>query len=253
MSERMLMEDWALHAYADGELDAAGRGEIEALLARDPAARADVAAWQRQKDAIRQAYAGVLSEPVPPAIRAVLAGSRRRGWSFGWPTALAASLAFLLIGGAAGWWLAPAPPSLAQYALGAHAIYAGDTARPIELAAADKTELAAWFSNRLGRDMEIPDLTADGFNLLGGRLVPVADRPTALLMYEDAMKRRLTVFVEASGGEGEAPVQVLERNGLIACYWRDGALAFAIAGPLPRDAMMTLAKSVYDAFDKKPA
>jgi anti-sigma factor RsiW len=222
-------------------------------LARDSDARADVAAWQRQKEAIREAYAGVLAEPVPPVLRAVLARSRRRSWSIGWPMALAASLALLVIGGAGGWWLAPNQPSLAQYALGAHAIYAGDSTRPIELAAADKAQLTSWFSNRLGRDMEIPDLSADGFNLLGGRLVALGDRPTALLMYEDAMKRRLTVFVEASASEGEAPVQVLEKNGLITCYWRDGALAIAVAGPLPRDDMMTLAKSVYDAFDKKPA
>lgn len=51
-----------LAEYADGALDPALRREIEALLARDPEARAEVARWQALRRAAGRAIAG---EPVP--------------------------------------------------------------------------------------------------------------------------------------------------------------------------------------------
>ena len=67
------MNEWALHAYADGELSAEQRAEVEALMARDPEAARKVADWQRQRELLKTAFDGVLDEPVPQQLAATLA------------------------------------------------------------------------------------------------------------------------------------------------------------------------------------
>lgn len=58
-----------LLAYVDGELDAAGRAEVEALLGRDAEAAAFVQAQQALRSQLSAAFDPVLDEPVPDALR----------------------------------------------------------------------------------------------------------------------------------------------------------------------------------------
>ena len=39
-----------------------------------------------------------------------------------------------------------------------------------------------WLSRRLGRQLTAPDLAAQGFDLIGGRLLPASTGPAAQLM-----------------------------------------------------------------------
>jgi hypothetical protein len=54
-----------LMAYADGELDAEQRKEVEALLERDPEARAMVRKFRESADLLKDGLDSVLTEPVP--------------------------------------------------------------------------------------------------------------------------------------------------------------------------------------------
>src|SRR4029079_13311319 len=103
MSQRPAIENWMLHAYADGELDAHERQDVERLLASDPAAAAEIAAWGVQKAMLKSAFEGVLNEPVPASITMAM---RQRDKSWLRPALLAASLALVLIGGATRWFAA---------------------------------------------------------------------------------------------------------------------------------------------------
>ncbi len=47
-------------------------------------------------------------------------------------------------------------------------------------------------------DLKVPDLQALGFQLVGGRLLPVDGRPGAMFMYEDQGGERLTVLRRAA-------------------------------------------------------
>jgi anti-sigma factor RsiW len=67
-------------------------------------------------------------------------------------------------------------------------------------------------------------------------------------MYEDASKRRITVFLIASKKNTETKFLITEKDGVTACYWLDGPLGFVIAGEMPRPQLMELATSVYTAF-----
>ena len=109
----MTFSDETVMAYADGELDAATRGAIEAAAATDPELARRIARHRALRQRLRGAFDPVLAEPLPERLAAAARGRPgktraavvplRRGavarWS--WPQwgALAASLvAGLLLG-----------------------------------------------------------------------------------------------------------------------------------------------------------
>ncbi len=252
MTAMKTIETWALNAYADGELDGADRLAVEDLLAADADARAALDAVERQKQALKTAYDPVLREPVPAALAAAL---RHGGGRAALPyAAMAAGLALLIAGGAGGWLMSQqsgssASASIADRAIGAHEVYAVEVRHPVEVAAAESDHLQAWLSKRIGTAFVIPDLSAEGYTLLGGRLLAAGDLPAAQLMYEDAGKKRITIYLSANPGNAKAALRVEEKGGLVACYWLDGPLGFVIAGEMDRTRMMQLARTVYERFE----
>jgi anti-sigma factor ChrR (cupin superfamily) len=67
------IDDETLIAYADGELDAARRVEVEAAVEADPALAERLARHRALRERIAGAYAGVADEPAPDALAAVIA------------------------------------------------------------------------------------------------------------------------------------------------------------------------------------
>lgn len=68
-----------LVAYVDGELDAATARRLEAAIAEDPEAQAEVRLLRESAAAARGAYDGILREPVPERLTAALAGRTAEG------------------------------------------------------------------------------------------------------------------------------------------------------------------------------
>ncbi|WP_374333869.1 anti-sigma factor [Aestuariivirga sp.] len=246
------MDEWALHAYADGELSPEQRAEVEALMARDPEAARKVADWKRQRELLKTAFDGVLDEPVPARMSATLrrpAGPPRVSpW-----LAMAAAVLLLLCGGLAGWFLKGEQPAamadLGREALEAHSVFAVEVRHPVEVKGDDKDHLQAWLSKRVGTAFTVPDLTEQGYALLGGRLLSGEEGPAAMLMYEDQKGQRLSVLLASPGTDMETALKVEEQGKLIACTWQDGKLAVAVAGEMARDPMMALAKAVYEKLE----
>jgi anti-sigma factor RsiW len=246
------IESWALHAYVDGELDATERAAVEKLLADDAAARTVVESCRRQKEALGQAFNGILSEPVPASMSAAL--SSRGSWRGRPYLQLAAAIALLLFGGLAGWLAGhdsagARAETVANSAIAAHAVYASEVKHPVEVPASERDHLEAWLSKRVGVAFAIPDLGEEGYTLLGGRLLAASGQPAAQLMYEDANKKRITIFLTANLDKSETALRVETKGPLIACYWLDGDLAFAMAGEMDQEPMMQLARIVYDKFE----
>ena len=80
----MNYDDETLMAYADGELDAARRAEIAAALEQDPGLARRVERQRALRARVSDAFAPVLEQPVPEALRAATAG--RRGTVVQFPT-----------------------------------------------------------------------------------------------------------------------------------------------------------------------
>jgi anti-sigma factor RsiW len=248
------VENWALHAFADDELEGEERKAMEKILAENEAARTALASITYQKSELRKAYGSIIEEPVPAAI---LAAAKKSGRINMMPyAAMAASLALVLFGGSAGWYAAQhaetmAAASLEHRALVAHEVFSVEVKHPIEVAAADQDHLQQWLSKRIGTEFNVPNLNDGGFNLLGGRLLAGENSPAGQLMYEAENKQRLTVFI-SNNADGKDEALRLEKHGkFTTCYWRDGKLAVAVTGEMAQDEMMDLAKNIYDQMEVK--
>jgi anti-sigma factor RsiW len=253
MNERSGIENWMLHAYADGELDAHERRDIEQRLASDSSAKAEVETWLAQKSALKAAFEPVLSERIPASLTATLKRRSRSVWLR--PALMAATLALLIIGAAAGWFAArqwtpmQTAASFVDRAIVAYQVYSPEVRHPVEVAASDRDHLVTWLSKRIGQPLKIPDLTREGYALLGGRLLAAEDRPAAQLMYEDGDKHRIAIFLAANTGGRDTAFLVTERGPVTACYWLNEQLGFVITGETSRDKLMSMANDVYRQFD----
>ena len=248
-----------LHAHLDGELDAERCAAVEAFLAAHPeeAERARSLRWQDRL--LKRAYAPLLERPLPAAmVAAALAPSHRSGarWR---RVAAATAVALLLFGSGAGsgWWLRqrtiPALPEagLLADALSAHRLYTAEVRHPVEVGADEEDHLVTWLSRRLGLPLMAPDLAGEGFELVGGRLLPAGHGPAAQLMYQDASGRRLTLYVRPSAEAAPESAFRFAREGqLTALYWRDQGGAWALLGELPRDELLRVAHQVYQALQR---
>ena len=92
-----------------------------------------------------------------------------------------------------------------------------------------------------------------GYALVGGRLVAGNEKPTALYMYENADKQRLSLQVRrqsgasatGSRGEGDTAFRYAVENGIGVFYWIDNDCGYAISGTLDRAQLLKIAHVVY--------
>jgi len=256
-----------LHAYADGQLDPGRRAEAEAWLAEHPEDAERVAAWQRFSQQLNDRFDPVLREPAPLHLLAAARGrppvrpqvSWRLAASFAGATLLAGAL-----GGVIGYQahgnapvvVAAQPPSFAQRAMVAHAVYAPDQRRAVEVDAEHEEQLVRWLSKRLGSPLRVPQLQPLGYALEGGRLLPGNQGPVAQFMYRDGAGGRLTLYVsnEAPGKAvtvfpASAPFdpafRFAQEGGVNSFYWVDGAWGYAISAGVDRAELARVSTEVY--------
>lgn len=244
----MSMNEERLHAYVDDALEPEARRAVETYLAEHPDDAARVAAYRAQNLALHRLFDAVLGEAhdvgLPPR--------RARGGRLRPALALAASLVLGVAIGAAGHaWLAPqrlAMPIARQAAL-AHAAYVPEVRHPVEVGAQEEQHLVAWLSKRLAAPLKAPDLQADGYRLLGGRLLPTTgepgDMPVALLMYENTAGKRLSLLVRRAASSGDTAFRFATQGTTAVFYWIDGPFGYALAGDVPRDELLGLSRSIY--------
>ncbi|MCG3188645.1 MAG: hypothetical protein LKCHEGNO_00770 [Burkholderiaceae bacterium] len=256
-------DDTLLSAWLDGEVEGSECARIQTWLQAHPEDAARVRLWAADRDALRARFAATLDEPVPE--RLTQAVWRRGGprWSlarFGWGQA-AAAVVLLALGVTIGaWWRAPAAervaigPRWAQRAAVAHAVYAPEVRHPVEVSVREgdaaqqreqETHLSRWLTRRLSVPVKLFDLRDQGFELVGGRLLPDANGPSAQLMYQDAMGMRVTVYLRRAA-EPDAPAAFrFERQGdLSLFYWVEGRCGYALVGALPRERLLALAQAI---------
>jgi anti-sigma factor RsiW len=234
-----------LHAYVDDLIAPERRAEVETYLAgaRDAAER--VAVYREQNLQLRAHFNPVLDEPVPQRLTTLAPrpGLARYAIAAGW----------LALGVAVGW-LANAsmtrdPVRLAGFAHRAaiaHAVYSPEVRHPVEVGADQQEHLVRWLSKRLGADLKPPTLSANGYELVGGRLLPGDRGAVAQFMYQDAKGRRLTLYVSRMNvSQGDTAFRYSRDNGVSVFYWVDGSLGYALSGELPKSDLLGVATAVY--------
>lgn len=247
-----------LEAYIDGRLAGAQLAAVEALLATNPALQARVSGDRAVRDALRERLASVAAQPVPSRLRVATLVARRRAALRKLCGAVAASVLLVGAGVGVGWeargWgdagagRAVAGTPTAVDAIGAHRVFVVETAHPVEVAASQQAHLVQWLSRRVGHALKVPDLSARGFELMGGRVIPEAGQAAAQFMYQDGAGKRLTLLVRAGGTE-DTRFRFVQDAGFAAFSWVDDGLSFAIVAGMDRPALLALAEDTYRQLD----
>lgn len=269
-----------LNALVDNQLPADARAAALARTTADAAARETLAAWQAQRNALRELHRPLLEEPIPETLlaavnRSVELHQQRGEWWWRWGgVAASVMLAFGVGWFAHGEWQGDASQKVVggqgsgqngagrefirQAAL-AHAVYSPEVRHPVEVGAAQQEHLVQWLSKRLGRPLKVPSLAAQGYSLVGGRLLPGDSGARAQFMFENTAGVRVTLYLGAVDA-GAAPARAATRarpgsqdtafryssDGPVpGFYWVDQGFGYAMSGPVSRDELMKLAELVY--------
>lgn len=234
-----------LHAYVDGELDPAKTLELEAYLAENPPARAACERLRGMSSAIRDqadyhaapaAFARRLGASVPPEPEAK---ARRFAFPRWLPSVAAFAGVAVLAWVAATLVMRPGEEDrLATEVLASH-VRATLAGRSYDIASSDQHTVKPWLSARLTFSPPVADLSAQGFELTGGRLDYVGGQRVAVLAY----KRRqhlIDVFVWPS--EAKRTDLKLTREGFNIERFAKDNMDFWLVSDLNRNELADLAR-----------
>lgn len=258
----------ALHALVDGQLTAAHRAAAMAQVADDPMTGDTLKAWQDQREALRGLHQQLLDDPIPDTLLATVHRSARARqaldpwWRWG------GMAAGVLLAFAVGWTAHGQFGNPAAYAAGqstrasqafahqatlAHAAFAPEVRHPVEVGAAQQEHLVQWLSKRLGKPLKVPVLSSQGYELVGGRLLPGEGGARAQFMFQNAAGVRVTLYLGALAGasaagkpdSAETAFRYSNDGPVPAFYWMDQGFGYAMSGPVAREELMRLAELVY--------
>lgn len=262
------MNEAELQAWVDGRLPPDRQAALERYLLEHPGEAARLQAYREQNAALHAMFDKVLDTPVPfdlpapPAAPAASPAWRLPAWQ-----RKAAMVAVVvgagLAGGAAGWTLrgagagapagqahggpAYAMATLARQAALAHAVYLPEVKHPVEVGADQQQHLVAWLSKRLGKQLRPPLLTRQGYELVGGRLLPGDSGPVAQFMYADASGRRITLYVSSGqGGQHETGFRFAQEGKVAVFYWIDGSFGYALSAAIGKTELAPIVNAVYE-------
>ena len=149
-----------------------------------------------------------------------------------------------------------------QRAAVAHSVYVPEVRHPVEVRAQEE-HLSRWLTKRLNVQVKLFDLREQGFELVGGRLLPDAAGPSAQLMYEAIVPpgaasaegapkpARVTVYLRKPDNATPAAFRYEQQGELGMFYWVEGQsehgapCGYALVGALPRAQLLAMAESIY--------
>jgi anti-sigma factor RsiW len=252
-TQRPDFTDTDLSAWLDGAFDEPTRARIDHWLRDEPEAAARVRLLAADRDALRARFAGVADEPAPAHLLDVV---RRRAPGRWAQAAAAAGLLVLgaVIGAGLTWqWeqrqvtaaQAGTSAGWVQRAALAHSVYTPEPRHPVEVRAQEE-HLSRWLTRRIDVPVKLFDLRDEGFELMGGRLLPDAQGKSAQLMYENAQtKERVTVYLRKPDADAPTTFRYLQQGGLGTFYWVEAGAGYALVGPLPKERLLALAQAIY--------
>jgi anti-sigma factor RsiW len=191
-------DELQLNAYCDGELDLASTAAFERRLAEDETLRAQYTRLM----SLRQAFRSFPQSEMPAGLQARILSKldaaedaaerpsrvtafRQRSWSL---QALAAAAVFGAVISSS---VMMTLDRFDQREEVATQVVAGHirsllAPQPFDVASSDRHTVKPWFTARLPESPQVPDLSAQGFTLLGGRVDVIGHDPVATIVYKHA-------------------------------------------------------------------
>jgi anti-sigma factor RsiW len=216
-----------LHALIDHELDPANALAVETHLANCPRCSAQrrqyedlsgalskaVLRYQAPLDLLRRVEASIKA----PVRTATDRRSLLKGFAMGSmiSAAMAASLAVVVFN-------ADADERILDDGISAH-LRSLQANHLIDVASTDQHTVKPWFNGKFDVSPPVPDLTAEGFRLIGGRLDYIDEKPVAVIVY----KRRahiINLFVSKALGLKPMGSRSKSIRGFNTLYWSEQGL-----------------------------
>lgn len=251
-----------LHAYLDGELDAARAAEFERHLEGCATCTAGLAAAESLRSGLQRAQ---LYEAAPEKLRQKLrlefrpveeARQSRIApiplWRW-----FAVAAALVLVTSLA-WYTVPrlhvtnggAPPSIVTSAelIDAH-IRSLQAGHLTDVTSTDQHTVKPWFDGKLDFIPPVTDYTQDGFPLVGGRLDVLGGRNVAALVY-GRRKHLVNVFVWPTT-DADTPIHGPgSKQGFQWVHWRHKGMEFCAVSDVNGDDLRDLAQLFNKTADK---
>lgn len=216
-----------IHPLIDGELDAQHADVVEAHLEGCAACSAELSGLRQLQDKIAAAHLGFrapksLRRGIEDALPRPFARPSRREWLKGFGagaglSAIAASGAFLLLT------RNDADELILSDVVSAH-LRSLEPDHLTDVRSSDRHSVKPWFAGKLGIAPPVVDLTAEGFELAGGRLDAIGGKIVAAIVY----RRRnhiINLFV-AAPTEGKPNPPVTENvNGFNIRRWQTAGVS----------------------------
>lgn len=242
-----------LDAYCDGELDLPRSLEVERHLRDCPAcAQAKETAALTRKQIRATAFTApsnlqtrIRAAVLPETKRDRPARLPMRSWfAWGLSTAVASLvLAFILAQtvlrpGADGMVLNEIADSHIRSLIGNHLV---------DVASSDQHTVRPWFEGKVDFAPAVPDLSARGFQIIGGRLDYINGRPAATLVYQ-CRKHYISLFIWPSGPVNKA-VQSIHfeskpaQRGYEVLHWKSGSMSHWAISEISSEELRDFAKA----------
>ena len=241
-----------LHAYVDGELDNDRIPEVELWLSNHPEDAAKVHAYKLQNIHMHSLYDRMLNEPLPILIEKTLSKNRNSFEPKSWMK-VAAAIVLVVLAGISGWGLhglqseQPATEqNFVKQALDAHVVFVSGGDGIKETAIGTGIDRVGMYSRHLQYPLRVPNLAKAGFKLTGGRLLTNKGVTAAQLMYKSRSHRMITLYVQGGFSKKDMTFRFVAENNMVAFYWSDGPLGYALTGSMERGDLLDLARMVYE-------
>ena len=254
-------DELQLNAYCDGELDLAAAAAFERRLADDALLQAQYTRLM----SLRQAFRSLPQSDVPAGLRARIQSTldaerpadvtskvgsevrvlRPRSRSF---QALAAAAVFGAVISSS---VMMTIGHFGQREEVASQVVAGHirsllAPQPFDVASSDRHTVKPWFTARLPESPQVPDLAAQGFTLLGGRVDVIGHDPVATIVYKHAAH---TVSLTTLRPGQPVPDQAIA--GFNVRSWRDAVFTYVAVSDLPAADLATFER-VFSAGSPAP-
>lgn len=215
-----------MQALLDGELDAESSLALERRIAAEP----ELANHYAKLQALKQRIAGLPKPRVSRAFHdriAKIATPLRRRWVENWQALAASILVTAMLSSSATYVLTARNDSAAMLEVIASSHRRSLlAATPFDVASSDRHTVKPWLDARLGLSPPAPDLAAQGFALVGGRIEVIAGKPVPSLVYRHNEHLISLVAIPREAGTAAEPQRSIQANGLRIEGWSDPAFTY---------------------------
>ena len=245
--DRPVSED-DLQAWVDGFLSPERLRTVESWLENHPDILRRVMAWRNERDALHAGLAPELRQPVPARFN-ITHLRQRKAMRSNIPRMAASIVLAVSVGFGGGWFMRDRRVPVGLAAVEQEATIVRDASKGSTITEGNIAQLAAWGEKTLGRPVRPPDLSAAGYHLAGGQLIPTDHGPACVFFYKDDSGARISLFVRPMYGvDITAPMRPMRH--LPGYLWAQNGLGVSMLADTSMSSLHTLADHARDLMEK---